>query len=267
MEEVDKETSEVLCEYLFELFSQYIDTLEFADFDFAYRLGNQYTSRKYCRPILVKFAKEATRNQIAGTRSRLGDDEPQNIPSKISGDKICVNNITYGQSNLDCLPAGLRLEDARVKTFDGITAFQSKYAWLSNFFPCPIRLQGVDFKSAEQAFQFIKARRNGCPELATRILKTNEAKEAKQAGYGITILDNWDGGKEEMMSRVIEAKFKQNTLLAQKLIATGESVLVEATSDHFWGADATLNRKSLKEKNWEGNNVLGQILMTWREDL
>lgn len=295
--EVSNETSEILCEYLFELFSQYIDTLEIADFDLAYRLGNQNTSRKHPRPILVKFTKESTRNLVAGTRSSLGDDESlssvflnddlpkkandrrielrmvlklareQNIPAKISGDKICVNNITYDHSNLDCLPVGLRLEDAKVKTFDGITAFQSKYAWLSNFFPCRIHLQGIDFNSGEHAFQYIKARRNGCPELATRILKSNEAKDAKQAGYGITILENWDGEKEEMMSRVIEAKFKQNPELAQKLIATGDSTLVEATSDRFWGAHATLNSKSLKEKNWEGNNVLGQLLMTLREDL
>lgn len=57
----------------------------------------------------------------------------KNIPAKISGNKICVNNITYDHTNLGCLPVGLRLEDARIR----------------------VKIQGVMFTSAEQAYQYV----------------------------------------------------------------------------------------------------------------
>lgn len=147
VKEVDRENSEILCVYLFDLFSQNIDTLELSDFYFAYRLANQNTNCKYCRPILVTFTKESTRNLIADTQSRLGDDESlaavylndalpkevndrrferrmilklareQKIPAKISGGWICVNNIWIVYHLAD--------------DFTGIMAFQSQYSYVT----------------------------------------------------------------------------------------------------------------------------------------
>lgn len=91
------------------------------------------------------------------------------------------------------------------------------------------------FNSSEQAFQYIKARRNNEPELTAQILKAKLAKEVKKISEGISIKPEWDMHKEEV-TRVIEAKFTQNELLARKLVETGNKRLVEATMDKYWAA-------------------------------
>lgn len=69
----------------------------------------------------------------------------QQIPAKLSGNKVTINNITYEHKNLDCLPKGLRLEDIKVKEVAGGIAFASKHAWPSNFYPVNFQLLGKKF--------------------------------------------------------------------------------------------------------------------------
>lgn len=60
------------------------------------------------------------------------------IPASTRNDKLTVNNITYSHKNFDCLPKGLKLEDAMtIKVKFGL-AFCSEDSWLSNFFLCEI---------------------------------------------------------------------------------------------------------------------------------
>lgn len=297
VQEVLNESSDILCAYLYDMFVEYVDTLEITDFDMAYRLGSAGAFRTKPRPILVKFLRESVRDSIAAIRAQLTDEDTDDriylnsdlpkslsdrqtefrmiqklakeskIPVKISGNKICVNNITYDHTNLDCLPKGLRLEDARIREHNGALAFYSKYAWLSNFYMCPVKIQGISFNSAEQAYQYVRARRNNAPELATIILRSATPGAAKLAGKGVELLPMWDSDKERIMKRVLESKFEHNPNLAAKLIATGNTQLVEATMDKFWGAHATINSKAIKTSAWEGLNKLGSLLMECREEL
>lgn len=115
--------------------------------------------------------------------------------------------------------------------------------------------------------KYARARRNNSPELATIILRTTTAGAAKLAGKGVDLLPTWDNDKERIMKRILESKFAHNTDLAAKLIATGNTQLVEATMDKFWGAHATINSKAIKTSTWEGLNKLGSLLMECREEL
>lgn len=189
------------------------------------------------------------------------------IPAKVSGNKLQVNNITYDYRNLDCLPTGLKPGDIMVKEIGGSIVFSSEHAWISNFYPTPVKIQDVVFNSSEQAFQYIKARRNNEPELAAQILKAKLAKEVKKISKGISIKPDWDMYKEEVMTRVIEAKFTQNELLARKLVETGSKRLVEATMDKYWAAFATPTSKSIANGTWKGANRLGILLMELRNKL
>jgi predicted NAD-dependent protein-ADP-ribosyltransferase YbiA (DUF1768 family) len=60
------------------------------------------------------------------------------------------------------------------------------------------------------------------------------------------------------MTMVVRAKFTQNRILADKLIATGDTELIEGNNwrDYFWGMC-----------NGKGKNNLGKILMKVREEL
>lgn len=165
------------------------------------------------------------------------------------------------------MPEDLQVGNIKTKEHEGDLVFQSEHSWLSNFFPSPVSLQGIDFHSAEQAFQYVKACRNKQPEMASLILNTKSAKAAKKLGWGVERNKEWDQQKDEIMVRIVNAKFRQNIDLGRKLILTGSKRLVEATMDRYWGAFATPNAKSIANKTWKGANRLGLILMDLRAEL
>lgn len=186
LSEEQGETNEALPLRIYNYLMPYIETIDISDIDCAYRLGKS-TGRgnDRSRPILCKFTKEQARNDLAAIRPNLNDvdsvsriyqndDLPQavnerkakfrlitkmakqkKIPVSSNNDKITVNSITYSFRNLDCLPEGLSLEDVvRVK---GGLAFFSENAWLSNFYPTEIEIQGMKFHSVEHAYQYTQA--------------------------------------------------------------------------------------------------------------
>lgn len=170
--EVPNENTTTLIIRLYNFFSQYVDTLEREDFDTANRIGTKFHGKKTrSTPIVVKFFRESTRNQISQIRFDLNDalgnnkiyvndDLPKvvndrrslmrivvksakemNIPAKTAGNKVTVNNLTYSFRNLDCLPKGLKPEDLMMKDIRGHLYFSSEHAWLSNFYLTTITLQ------------------------------------------------------------------------------------------------------------------------------
>lgn len=209
------ETSDFLILKILNFFQPYASTLEMSDIDSAYRLGKKSGKS---RPIVCKFLSEKTRNDIYSIRNELGDDEattriylnedlPQlvnnrksdfrtimklakakKIPVSYQNNKITVNNVTYSHRNLDCLPAGVRLEDAKTVKVKGGYAFHSEHSWLSNFFPCDIDLQGINFKSAEQAFQYTRAIRLGVPSAAELFFEVKMPKKQKRLGKVLPLL-------------------------------------------------------------------------------
>lgn len=65
------------------------------------------------------------------------------------------------------------------------------------------------------------------------------------------------------------AKFTQNPLLFQQLIDTGDGLLTEATvcNPHWTCGVSPRNIQQLRDpNNWQGENVLGEILMNLRDE-
>lgn len=292
--ETGDESSDSLILLVYNFLQPFLETIDISDFDCAYRLGKKGGNS---RPILCKMVKESIRNDICSIRNSLydedsevkvylNDDLPQlmierkaafrmivklakskKIPASASNSKLTVNNVTYSHKNLDCFPEGCRPEDAKILKVKGGLAFQSKYAWLSNFYPCKLEIQGQRFVSAEQAYQFTKASRLGDSHLATMIIRTNKPQEAKKLGAGLEFNPKWDTQKIDVMRTIVNEKFMQNPNLTEKLVGTGGDSLIEATLDKFWAANATLTSKSLKKGTWQGANFLGKILMETRTEI
>jgi len=82
--------------------------------------------------------------------------------------------------------------------------------------------------------------------------------EAKRAGRRAILRKDWEEIKEDVMYKVVLAKFVQNEELKYKLLDTGSAELIEENNwgDRIWG---TVNGK--------GRNLLGKILMRVREEL
>ena len=91
-----------------------------------------------------------------------------------------------------------------------ITRFRLAYDFLSNFYPVLITLDGLDYLSAEAAYQAYKCENREERRAFARI----SADEAKRLGRKIAIRPDWDAVKLDVMRRVVRAKFEQHRKLA-----------------------------------------------------
>lgn len=79
----------------------------------------------------------------------------------------------------------------------------------------------------------------------------------------------WAKVRYEVVKTGNRAKYGQNPDLLGKLLATGDSILAEASgSDDIWGIAMKAEAAAKTDpKQWPGKNLLGRILMELREEL
>ena len=140
-----------------------------------------------------------------------------------------------------------------------INIFDDEYAFLSNFYECPITYNGLTYLNSEAAFHAQKTLDNNQRKQFTTLTPS----ESKKLGRKITLRSDWEQVKTRVMYEICRAKFYQNEELAEKLLATGDEYLEEGTwwHDNCWG-----NCYCDKCKNIAGENRLGKILMQIREE-
>lgn len=73
--------------------------------------------------------------QCADLRCIVNHAKSKNVNAKIIGNRISVDNRVYSYKDIDRLPEGLKISDAKLVDTPKGLAFQSHYAFLSNFFP------------------------------------------------------------------------------------------------------------------------------------
>lgn len=131
--------------------------------------------------------------------------------------------------------------------------FRGDYWFLSNFYPAPIRFEGLDYPTSEHAYAAQKARDFADHELI-RMCRT--PGEAKRFARTVPQRADWDLVKLDMMREILRCKFSQHSILRMKLLATYPDELVEDNTwgDTFWG-----------RCNGVGHNHLGRLLMETRD--
>lgn len=141
-----------------------------------------------------------------------------------------------------------------------INVFDGEFAFLSNFYEHPFMFDGKIYRTAEHAFQAMKAVNEHDRDL---IAKAETPGKAKRLGRKIQLRSDWEQVKEIYMLDIVRAKFADADL-GQRLINTFPAELVEGTTwhDNIWG-----NCTCDKCRNIEGKNYLGKILMSVRQDL
>ena len=131
-----------------------------------------------------------------------------------------------------------------------IDKFEGEYAFLSNFYECPVNY-GLTYCNSEAAFQATKD-----PYRCTEFVDLN-ASRAKALGRKVELRSDWEEIKDAVMLDVLRAKFDTNPDLKEKLLATGDEFLVEGNTwgDTYWGVC-----------NGKGRNHLGYLLMQVRDE-
>lgn len=146
-----------------------------------------------------------------------------------------------------------------------IKRFEGKYKYLSNFWNAPVMFEGDMYLNNEAAFQAakiadreerlnVKAWQDGEVVLFTEM----NPSIAKRTGRHVQLREDWEEVKEDVMYTICLDKFTRNKDLRDRLLSTGNQLLVEGNNwgDRVWG-----------QVNGVGENRLGKILMRIRGEL
>lgn len=135
------------------------------------------------------------------------------------------------------------------------------HGYLSNLYRCKVVFEGVEYPTAEHAYQAGKPAK---AEVRAWLLAAPTPALCAMAAHGLykwDVVPDWAKIKFDRMRRVLRAKFEQNVDLAVRLASTGEARLVETGTtnnavNRLWG-----------EVDGKGENTLGKMLMELRAEL
>lgn len=148
---------------------------------------------------------------------------------------------------------------------------KDKNGYLSNWYPSKFVLDGQTYTCMEQYMMHQKAVLFGDNESAEKILAEDAPKKIMALGRKVKPFDPviWSGLAQIIVYKGLVAKFEQNKKLKERLLSTGDEILVEASPyDATWGIKLGKTHPNAKDPStWEGKNLLGFALMQARETL
>ena len=140
----------------------------------------------------------------------------------------------------------------------------------SNWYRRDFVIDDFRYFCVEQYMMSQKAKLFHDAENDTKILRANTPGECKQLGKKVRPFDPavWNAAKYEIVKAGNRAKYEQNQDLKAKLLATGSSILAEASPyDKVWGiALDAADAADMDPQDWPGQNLLGRILMELRAE-
>lgn len=139
--------------------------------------------------------------------------------------------------------------------------FKDEFAFLSNFYPINITIKEKLWLTSEHMYMACKTR-SPIHQENTRLMAT--PGQAKRYARKVTLRDDWDTVKFDVMLRILRHKFTLNQECHDKLLSTGDIGLIEGNfwHDNIWG-----NCSCPKCKSIVGANHLGKLLMQVRNEL
>jgi ribA/ribD-fused uncharacterized protein len=142
-----------------------------------------------------------------------------------------------------------------------VKAFTGRLAFCSNFYrsPIPAIPSGPVLPTVEHAYVYNKTLvESERTDIVNLTIGGAGPGVIKRHGRRVTLREDWDTIRLDVMHRLLVAKFTRHPELADRLLATGTEELVEHNDwgDRYWG----VSRGS-------GYNHLGRLLMLVREQL
>lgn len=137
--------------------------------------------------------------------------------------------------------------------------------YLSNWKRSPFLIDGVLYTHVEQWIMVGKARCSSINSEAEQlIMATTDPAEMKWLGRNKVDLNKraWKQQRWDNLLLGVDAKFRQNAHLAEKLLRTGSKRIAEASpSDRIYGIGiAPSDPRAQDASNWKGENMLGKAL-------
>ena len=186
---------------------------------------------------------------------------------KLKGSSIVLDRIKYGHNDIHNIPKGLSVIQVKiVATKDGL-AFQSHHAHLSSMFPCVIKFDGIEYKSAEHLYYTEMAKHHDRLDLVNEIINAKDGYAAKKVGRKITELaDDWEIAKIKIMKKIVHLKFDQNDSLRDKLLATKGPLYEAMKGDSFSCGMSLAKASDIGKDSIPKANHLGIILCEYCDE-
>jgi len=168
---------------------------------------------------------------------------------------ICKQHATHQDPDTDFCPEHTAEAAQRAPSPPRITSFRGPHAFLSNGSPAQVWYEKQSYRNVEVAFQAAKTLD---PRERAWLRASTRPGEARQRGQKVTLRDDWDDVRVDVMRQLLRQKFTHHGHLKAQLLATGHAVLIATNhhGDRFWGVS-----------NGHGVNMLGQLLMEIRMEL
>ena len=184
---------------------------------------------------------------------------------RVHGDGVVIDGRKYKHS--DVLPERYSLAKAKTVNIEGEIFFHSEHSYLSNFHPSPITDGKTVYATAEHRLQAAKCALAKDNDRLKEVLQAHTPLEAKRAANQIPDSAEWRQHREAILKTTLNEKLNQNPHLINLLLSTGDVKLNEATSSAYYGIEATLHSREVRDKSYRGVNKLGLALMDIRSTL
>ena len=165
-----------------------------------------------------------------------------------------------------------------------ILKFRQEFSYLSNFnvLKNKIHYFGYDYISVEAGYMAQKcddvAWKQYCSTISPH---SNAQSEMKKAAYKVDLVKDFRDKQLKIMLDLLRLKFRNNSELANKLVATYPRMIMEGNvwNDRYWGAmipkqlslsdNVELEKiyKEFPQYFYVGENYLGRLLMKVRDEL
>jgi ribA/ribD-fused uncharacterized protein len=262
--------------------------------DDIHRLGPKPSTTR-SRPIIVRLLARSDRHKIwearrnlKGTKIILSEDFPEEyvcdrnilrpvvraarangLKATLVANKVKVDGRVYGVDQMKQLPDKCNPEQSCFKENGDTICFFGRYTPLSNFYPSTYNLAGTQYNCMEQFIQQRKAEVLGSDEIAHKIMNIENPEQQQKLGRSVPgDIAKWNRQARSEVLPALHEKFRQNPELKAYLLSTDNKILAEASTNKLWGTGMKLDNPLLFDKNqWQGDNILGNMLMTVRENL
>ena len=300
LEESQEEDEDTLRSTLTSLIENKLNVEDASDIDIleCHRLPKpryfKGTDNSRPRNVVAKFANKHHVYRILKHASRIlkhasnlkGEDPPifinQQYPSEIANrrrtllpvyrmakahkmkaflnqDKLTIRGSIYTVDNISDAP--LDTSSLAQKEDASTVAFCGRLSTMSNFHDSPFILNRSLYTCVEQYYQSTKAKVAKNDRAAMEIMMASDPAVMKRIGDQVKVKDDWSSQRETVMLDALLAKFGQIRELRNELLAHGDKVLAEASSNRFWGCGMSLKDPNiLATESWTGKNTLGTLL-------
>lgn len=151
------------------------------------------------------------------------------------------------------------------------TFFYKSSSPFSNWYMGKFIHNGVEYNCGEQYMMKAKADLFNDDEVGNIIMEQTTPRKQKMLGREVRNFDPivWDNKCIDIMVEGLISKFEQNEYCMNRLLETGDTMMVEASpTDRIWGIGLSEEDPSvLDETKWRGKNYLGIVLMKVRDEL